>query len=203
MRGTELLVRPNLFPSQTPHHDRRQLTHCAQTQLQHVSHHTPLFLFFLALFCQQLFPLSHTHTHSLQPFPFVRLLCFDSSPSSEHNQYLLRSRQFIHKNMHKPMSRLLLLLAAMSVILMASRAEQAMPVHKEGHCVMRQTCGSKGMFGKQLPCPDNGPAIEVCVCVCVCLCENESPYFPRSRKRVVWIHVISRLLVISHKYLLT
>ncbi|KAG0341177.1 hypothetical protein BG000_010008 [Podila horticola] len=59
--------------------------------------------------------------------------------------------------MHQPMSRLLLLLAAMSIALMACRAE---PVHKEGHCVMRQTCGSKNMFGKQLPCPDNGPAIE-------------------------------------------
>lgn len=64
------------------------------------------------------------------------------------------------------MRRLLLLLAAMSIALLACRAEQAlMPVHKEGHCIMRQTCGSKKMFGKQLPCPDNGPAIEVRVCL--------------------------------------
>ncbi|KAF9428191.1 hypothetical protein BGZ94_003123 [Podila epigama] len=35
-----------------------------------------------------------------------------------------------------------------------------LPIHKDGYCVMRQTCGSKSMFGKQLPCPDNGPAIE-------------------------------------------
>ncbi|KAF9580140.1 hypothetical protein BGW38_003335 [Lunasporangiospora selenospora] len=33
-------------------------------------------------------------------------------------------------------------------------------VHKEGYCVMRDNCGSKRMFGKQLPCPYNGPAIE-------------------------------------------
>jgi len=83
------------------------------------------------------------------------------------------------------MSRLLLLLAAMSVILMACCAEQAMPVHKEGHCVMRQTCGSKGMFGKQLPCPDNGPAIEVCVCVCVFVCayaKTKAHIFPAVEK---------------------
>lgn len=111
--------------------------------------------------------------------------------------------------MHKPMSRLLLLLAAMSVILMACRAEQAMPIHKEGHCVMRQTCGSKGMFGKQLPCPDNGPAIEVYIYVCVLMRKRKPILSPQSekKKRVVisqvWFHVISRLFVISHKYLLT
>ncbi|KAG0268129.1 hypothetical protein DFQ27_007472 [Actinomortierella ambigua] len=33
-------------------------------------------------------------------------------------------------------------------------------IHKPGYCVMRQTCGSKKLFGKQLPCPDNSPAVE-------------------------------------------
>ncbi|KAI0068877.1 multidrug efflux transporter AcrB transmembrane domain-containing protein [Artomyces pyxidatus] len=30
----------------------------------------------------------------------------------------------------------------------------------EGRCVMRGSCGSKGIFGKPLPCPVEGPAIE-------------------------------------------
>ncbi|KAF9923285.1 hypothetical protein FBU30_006646 [Linnemannia zychae] len=36
----------------------------------------------------------------------------------------------------------------------------ASDIHREGYCVMRDNCGSKRTFGKQLPCPDNGPAIE-------------------------------------------
>ena len=33
---------------------------------------------------------------------------------------------------------------------------------KEGHCVIRGNCGSKSIFGQQLPCPDDGPARDVC-----------------------------------------
>jgi Niemann-Pick C1 protein len=32
---------------------------------------------------------------------------------------------------------------------------------KEGQCVMRGSCGMKGWFGKPLPCPYDGPAVEV------------------------------------------
>jgi hypothetical protein len=30
-----------------------------------------------------------------------------------------------------------------------------------GHCAMRGVCGTKGWFGQQLPCPYDGPAVEV------------------------------------------
>ncbi|KAI0291752.1 multidrug efflux transporter AcrB transmembrane domain-containing protein [Russula brevipes] len=32
--------------------------------------------------------------------------------------------------------------------------------HDRGHCSMRGSCGSKGLFGKPLPCPYEGPAYE-------------------------------------------
>lgn len=30
-----------------------------------------------------------------------------------------------------------------------------------GKCAMRASCGKKGFFGKPLPCPYDGPAVEV------------------------------------------
>lgn len=34
------------------------------------------------------------------------------------------------------------------------------PIHEAGRCAIRGHCGSKGFFGKPLPCPDNGLAEE-------------------------------------------
>ncbi|KDQ20707.1 hypothetical protein BOTBODRAFT_26724 [Botryobasidium botryosum FD-172 SS1] len=35
------------------------------------------------------------------------------------------------------------------------------PTHgRPGHCALRGTCGKKGMFGQELPCPYDGPAVE-------------------------------------------
>lgn len=31
-----------------------------------------------------------------------------------------------------------------------------------GSCVFRDTCGKKSMFGKELPCPYDGPPVDVC-----------------------------------------
>jgi len=39
-------------------------------------------------------------------------------------------------------------------------AEPFTPIHEAGRCAIRGHCGSKGFFGKQLPCPDNGLAEE-------------------------------------------
>ncbi|CAG8463829.1 109_t:CDS:2, partial [Diversispora eburnea] len=36
----------------------------------------------------------------------------------------------------------------------------ASEIHQEGYCVMHDQCGQKSVFGKQLNCPYNGPAIE-------------------------------------------
>jgi hypothetical protein len=38
---------------------------------------------------------------------------------------------------------------------------------EDGRCVMRGSCGKKGFFGKQLPCPDNGPPQQVSVVECL------------------------------------
>jgi Niemann-Pick C1 N terminus len=32
--------------------------------------------------------------------------------------------------------------------------------HEAGRCAIRGHCGKKSLFGKELPCPDNGPAEE-------------------------------------------
>jgi len=34
---------------------------------------------------------------------------------------------------------------------------------ENGQCVMRGSCGQKGWLGKPLPCPYDGPAVEVIV----------------------------------------
>lgn len=34
------------------------------------------------------------------------------------------------------------------------------PIHEAGRCAIRDHCGSKSFFGKQLPCVDNGKAKE-------------------------------------------
>lgn len=49
-----------------------------------------------------------------------------------------------------------LLLAGLSLA-----AEQLYtPIHEAGRCAIRDHCGSKSFFGKQLPCVDNGKAKE-------------------------------------------
>ena len=57
------------------------------------------------------------------------------------------------------MRRLLYSLAAL-VGATAALAESGLwtPVHAEGRCALRGQCGSESIFGKQLPCPDNGLA---------------------------------------------
>lgn len=42
----------------------------------------------------------------------------------------------------------------------ATDTEPITPVHEAGRCAIRGHCGSKGFFGKPLPCPDNGRAEE-------------------------------------------
>lgn len=42
----------------------------------------------------------------------------------------------------------------------STTAQLLTPVHEAGRCAIRGQCGSKGFFGKQLPCLDNGPAEE-------------------------------------------
>lgn len=37
-------------------------------------------------------------------------------------------------------------------------ADPHTPKHEAGRCSMRDHCGTKSWFGKQLPCADNGPA---------------------------------------------
>lgn len=57
---------------------------------------------------------------------------------------------------------LLLVLAAIAAGLMLLIPQTtASDIHKDGYCVMRDNCGSKRTFGKQLPCPFNQPALEV------------------------------------------
>ncbi|CAO3570284.1 unnamed protein product [Mortierella alpina] len=61
-----------------------------------------------------------------------------------------------------PLRRLhaLLVLAALLLIALCATPAATSDIHKDGYCVMRDNCGSKHTFGKQLPCPDNGPAVE-------------------------------------------
>ncbi|KAG0221774.1 sterol-sensing domain of SREBP cleavage-activation-domain-containing protein [Mortierella sp. GBAus27b] len=56
--------------------------------------------------------------------------------------------------------QLLLLLLALALFLTYTAPTQASSIHKDGYCVMRNNCGSKRTFGKQLPCPDNSPAVQ-------------------------------------------
>lgn len=55
-------------------------------------------------------------------------------------------------------------LASAGVFLLASLVrgddELYTPKHEAGRCAMRDQCGSKSFFGKQLPCVDNGLAKE-------------------------------------------
>jgi len=54
------------------------------------------------------------------------------------------------------MTPLFLLAAALQSV----SAELYTPKHEAGRCAIRGHCGKKSLFGKQLPCPDNGPAEE-------------------------------------------
>lgn len=54
-------------------------------------------------------------------------------------------------------------LASAGVLFLANLArgdELLTPKHEAGRCAMRDHCGSKSFFGKQLPCLDNGLAKE-------------------------------------------
>lgn len=60
------------------------------------------------------------------------------------------------------MARLARVAAAASLIMAAqgafATADALTPKHEAGRCAMRGHCGSKGFFGKPLPCLDNGLA---------------------------------------------
>lgn len=55
-------------------------------------------------------------------------------------------------------------LASAGALCLASFAQAAdtlyTPIHEAGRCAIRDHCGSKSFFGKQLPCVDNGKAKE-------------------------------------------
>lgn len=59
------------------------------------------------------------------------------------------------------MTRLSALASAGAIVLagLSSAADQLYtPIHEAGRCAIRDHCGSKSFFGKQLPCVDNGKA---------------------------------------------
>lgn len=60
------------------------------------------------------------------------------------------------------MTRLAALASAGLVFLatLAQGDELYTPKHEAGRCAIRDHCGSKSFFGKQLPCVDNGLAKE-------------------------------------------
>lgn len=49
-------------------------------------------------------------------------------------------------------------LAAAAQGVLATASDALTPIHEAGRCAMRGHCGSKGFFGKPLPCVDNGLA---------------------------------------------
>jgi hypothetical protein len=49
----------------------------------------------------------------------------------------------------------------MRLLLLALLVAAADAARESGRCTMRGTCGSKGLFGAPIPCPDNGLAVEV------------------------------------------
>ncbi|KAK5815540.1 hypothetical protein F5H01DRAFT_346027 [Linnemannia elongata] len=63
--------------------------------------------------------------------------------------------------MPKRTSLLFVFAAIAASLLLLAPIATASDIHKEGYCVMRDNCGSKRTFGKQLPCPFNQPALEV------------------------------------------
>lgn len=60
------------------------------------------------------------------------------------------------------MTRLTSFVASAALLLsgLSGADELYTPKHEAGRCAIRGHCGSKGFFGKQLPCVDNGPAEE-------------------------------------------
>ena len=61
------------------------------------------------------------------------------------------------------MAKLSRLLAASGLLLAGAQsaaAELYTPKHEAGRCAVRGHCGSKSLFGSQLPCVDNGLAEE-------------------------------------------
>lgn len=53
-------------------------------------------------------------------------------------------------------------LASVGALFLAGLSQAAdglyTPIHEAGRCAIRDQCGSKSFFGKQLPCVDNGKA---------------------------------------------
>ncbi|KAK6354993.1 hypothetical protein TWF696_004119 [Orbilia brochopaga] len=56
--------------------------------------------------------------------------------------------------------RLLYLTLSAALLFTPTSSEKITKKHKAGYCAIRDECGSRGFFGKPLPCPDNGPARE-------------------------------------------
>ncbi|KAF3936864.1 hypothetical protein ABW19_dt0205437 [Dactylella cylindrospora] len=54
--------------------------------------------------------------------------------------------------------RRLIYLTLSTALLFTSISAQVTKKHEAGYCALRGECGSKGFWGKPLPCPDNGPA---------------------------------------------
>lgn len=50
--------------------------------------------------------------------------------------------------------------ALMFAALSSAADELYTPIHEAGRCAIRDQCGAKSFFGKQLPCVDNGKAKE-------------------------------------------
>jgi Niemann-Pick C1 protein len=49
-------------------------------------------------------------------------------------------------------------LASLLLLLSSASAESFTAKHEKGRCAVRGTCGKQSLFGKELPCPDNGLA---------------------------------------------
>lgn len=58
---------------------------------------------------------------------------------------------------------------ALWLLIMTAVTGFAPEIHEEGYCVMRGQCGKKAVFGKQLNCPYNEPAVEVLLIILVLL----------------------------------
>jgi hypothetical protein len=52
----------------------------------------------------------------------------------------------------------------------------------DGKCAMRGSCGKKGFFGKPLPCPYDGPPVEVHF---LPLHTEQCPYFSNSLMTII------------------
>lgn len=56
----------------------------------------------------------------------------------------------------------------------------------KGHCSMRGSCGMKGWSGKPLPCPYDGPAVEVSATIFDCLTKLMTTNAAGERRRALF-----------------